>query len=333
MPRRRSGQSRPASPKASWQDTVTDRIRAGKVVPIISNRLSNDLLLGGHDQVCQGYSTYINYPLTSGNLSQMSQFHWLTNDAITDAWALKADYVNFAKNRLFDLAEATGGNEDALAEVEDEFDDIKFSEFCARLGYPDLEDKGAMPLLVLASLPLPIYITTSYHDSLEVALRKAGKTPRTEVCRWHEGLSTIPSNFDEVSYEPSKEVPLVFHLHGFDAYPESLVLTEDDYLEFLVAISQDQGRDTDIIPKRVREAMADSSLILIGYGLEEWDFRALFWSLIKPRPRQPLSVSIQLEPSEEEKHYLQRYLSISEFRPYWGDVQKYAQELREGLES
>jgi hypothetical protein len=317
----------------SWQDTVTDRIRAGKVVPIISNRLSNDLVLGGHEKLAEGYAQYISYPLALRDLPQMSQYRLITNDAITDPWALKSDYVNFVKNRLFDLTETAGVDEDALAEVEEEFDDINFSEFCARLGYPDLEDEAAMPLLVLASLPLPIYVTTSYHDFLEVALKRAGKTPHTEVCRWHEGLSTIPSNFEDIGYEPSKETPLVFHLHGFDAYPESLVLAEDDYLEFLVAISQDQGRDTDVIPKRVREAMADSSLILMGYMLEEWDFRALFWSLIKPRPRQPLSVSIQLEPSEEEKQYLQQYLRISEFRPYWGDVQKYAKELQQGLES
>jgi hypothetical protein len=333
MPRIRSSQAGQASPQESWQNTVTERIRAGKVVPIISNRLSNDLVLGGHDKLGEAYAQYIDYPLALRDLPQMSQFRLITSEAITDSWALKSDYVNFVKNRLFDLATTAGAGEDVLAEVEDEFDDIKFSEFCAHLGYPNLEDAAAMPLLVLASLPLPIYVTTSYHDFLEVALKRAGKAPHTEICRWHEGLSAIPSNFDDMNFEPSKETPLVFHLHGFDAYPESLVLAEDDYLEFLVAISQDQGRDTDVVPKRVREAMADSSLILMGYMLQEWDFRALFWSLIKPRPRQPLSVSIQLEPGEEEKQYLQRYLSISEFRPYWGDVQQYAQELRQGLES
>ena len=73
--------------------------------------------------------------------------------------------------------------------------------------------------------------------------------------------------FEEAFGQPSKEQPLVYHLHGFDQYPESLVLTEDDYLEFLVAISSDKGRNTDPVPKPVREALVESSLLLLGHSL------------------------------------------------------------------
>jgi hypothetical protein len=53
--------------------------------------------------------------------------------------------------------------------------------------------------------------------------------------------------FDE-NHRPSPTEPLVYHLHGFDQVPPSLVLSEDDYLEFLVAIPRDKGRNIDIIP-------------------------------------------------------------------------------------
>jgi hypothetical protein len=187
------------------------------------------------------------------------------------------------------------------------------------------------PLLTLAEFPLPIYLTTGYHDFIETALKRAGKAPRTEICRWHKGLESIPSVF-EGDYLPSKDEPLVYHLHGSDTYPDSLVLTENDYLEFLVAIAQEMGRGTDPIPKRVRQAMADSSLILLGYGLQNWDFRVLFWGLIKPRPLQHASVAIQLVPGEEEKRYLQEYLRReAKFEVYWGDIGEYLQELRAAL--
>ncbi len=317
---------------ATWQQTIVDRIRAGKVVPIISYVVDCDLILGGHMSLVEAYADYAHYPLADKcNLPQVVQYKGITDESITDAWALKSDYLNFVKNRLFDLAEANGISKEVLAEVEEAFDDVTFSEFAERLGYPRFEGGALDPMLILAEFPLPIYLTTGCHNFIEAALKRAGKAPRTEICRWHKGLESIPSVFDG-DYQPSKDEPLVYHLHGFDAYPDSLVLTENDYLEFLVAIAQELGRGTDPIPKRVRQAMADSSLILLGYSLQNWDFRVLFWGLVKPRPLQHASVAIQLLPGEEEKRYLQEYLRReAKFEVYWGDIGEYLQGLREAL--
>jgi hypothetical protein len=333
MPRIKISQATERKEAATWQQTIIDRIKAGKVVPIISHVVDHNLVLGGHAPLVEAYANYVRYPLADKyNLPQIAQFKGVTDESVSDAWALKTDYLNFIKNRLFDLAEADGISKEALAEVEEAFDDVIFSEFSERLGYPRFDDGQANPLLILAEFPLPIYLTTSCHNFMEVALKRAGKQPRTEICRWHKGLESIPSVF-ETDYQPSKEAPLVYHLHGFDAYPDSLVLTENDYLEFLVATSQEMGRGTDPIPKRVRQAMADSSLILLGYSLQSWDFKVLFWGLIKPRPLQHTSVSIQLVPSEEEKSYLQEYLRReAKFEVYWGEIQQFVQELRQALE-
>ena len=71
----------------------------------------------------------------------------------------------------------------------------------------------------------------------------------------------IPSTFDEPfpdgrPYDPEPKIPLVYHLFGRDEAPASLVLTEDDHLEFLTATYQDRGRGTDPIHSRVRRAMS-----------------------------------------------------------------------------
>jgi len=327
MPRIRTGQRKVTR---TWQQTIIERIRVGKVVPVVSNIVSNNLALGGHDSLVEAYGNYINFPLSDCNLIRMTQYISVTDETITDPRVVKEDYINFIKNRLFDIAETDGVSEAVLAELEEEFDDVNFSEFSERLGYPKFDQGPLNPFLVLAEQPLPIYLTTSYHNFIEVALRQAGKEPRTEICRWHSGLEGIPSVFED-DYQPTKEEPLVYHLHGFDAYPGSLVLTEDDHMEFLVAISQNIGRDTDPIPRRVRQAMADSSLVLLGYTLCNWDFRVLFWGLIKPRPLHQTSVSVQLVPDELERNYLQKYLSEFEFQIYWGDIYQYAQELRQAL--
>ncbi len=329
MPRIKTGRRAVAR---TWQQTIIERIRTGKVVPFISNTVCNDLVLGGHGAIVDSYAEYINYPLNNRrDLAKMTQFLQVTDAGAPDVRAVKEDYINFTKNRLFDLAETEGVSAEILAELEEEFDDVLFAEFSQRLGYPKFRP-GPDPLLILAELPLPIYLTTSYHNFLEVALRQLGKNPRTEICRWHSGIEGIRSVFSD-DYTPTPAEPLVYHLHGLDSYPGSMVLTEDDYLEFLVAISQNVGRGADPIPRRVRQAMADSSLVLLGYNMQEWDFRALFWGLIKPRPLQQTSVSIQLEPGEIERDYLQKYLDEFEFKVYWGSVDQYLLELRETWEA
>jgi hypothetical protein len=327
MPRIRTGQQKVAR---TWQQTIAERIRSGKVVPVISNIVSNNLVLGGHDKLVADYAKYINYPLDDYNLHRMAQFFSVTDENSTDPRVVKEDYINFVKNRLFDLAEAEGQNQAALDELEETFDDITFAEFSDRLGYPRFNQAATHPLLILAEFPLPIYLTTSYHTFIETALKRAGKQPRTEICRWHKGLEGIPTVFND-DYLPTKDEPLVYHLHGLDSLPGSMVLTEDDHMEFLVAISQNMGRETDPIPRRVRQAMADSSLVLLGYGLRNWDFRVLFWGLIKPRPLPQTSVSVQLVPNEVERHYLQKYLGEFEFKVYWGDIDQYALELRQAV--
>src|SRR5262249_39822794 len=104
-------------------------------------------------------------------------------------------------------------------------------------GYPHFDDVPDHPLLLLANLDLPIYLTTSYYTVLEAALTRTGKRSRTEFCRWHQRLESLPSGY-EGDFQPTRQEPLVYHLYGLDTYPESLVLTEDDSLEFLVAISR-----------------------------------------------------------------------------------------------
>jgi hypothetical protein len=102
-----------------------------------------------------------------------------------------------------------------------------------------------------------------------------------------------------------------------------MVLTEDDYLRFLVNAAASIGGPTDPVPKLVRQAMSDSSLLLLGYELASWEMRALFWGLIEPRAQKLAgAISIQVEPSEQEKRYLQRYYTDErKFDVFVGEVQ------------
>ncbi len=323
MPRIRTTQAETGQP-ATWQQTVAERIRAGKLAPILSNAAGNDLVLGGHAALVQAYAAYSHYTRESPSLAEIAQFRGITDESLTDALALKENYVAWIKSRLFELAEADGAGRDMLDEVDVQFDRLTLARMCDQLGYPHYGDERSHPLLLLAALDLPIYITTGYHEFMEAALRRAGKSPRTDFCRWHKNIEVsekYPSVFDG-SYEPSPQQPLVYHLHGLDRCEDSLVLTEDDTLTFLVACAQNFGKNTDPVHGRVRQALSDSSLLLLGYELQGWDFRSLFWGLIVQRTRALTSViSIQLEPSQVEKLYLQKYLDGYDFKVSWGSVQ------------
>lgn len=315
---------------ATWQQKIVERIHAGKLVPILSSTIEHDLILGGHEALVRAYAEYSRCPADRGGLAEIAQFRGIVDESLPDTLAQKEDYVTFVKSRLFELAEAGGTRREQLDEVDAQFDDLEVAQMCDHLGFPGYGDEHSHPLLLLANLDVPIYLTTGYHESLEAALRRAGKQPRTDFCRWHKAIEAgepYPSVFDGV-YEPSKWEPLVYHLHGLDRYRDSLVLTEDDYLTFLVACAQNLGKNTDPVHSRIRQALSDSSLLLLGYELQQWDFRSLFWGLIVERTRSLTSVvSIQLKPNEIERKYLERYLDQYAFRVAWAGFQDYVMSL------
>lgn len=318
---------------ATWQEQITARVRAGKLVPLVSAMVGNDLVLGGQNALEEEYAKYGGYTLDQRDLPHVAQVRSLIDEGLSDPLAIKEDYINFVKNHVFKMAVADNVPQDDRDEVEAKFDALAFSDFCQQLGYPHLEPDHSNPLLILASFPLPIYLTTGYHNFLEAALKFVGKQPRTDFSRWHGDLDRIPTVFDS-QYVPSKNEPLVYHLHGYDAYPASLVLTEDHYLKFLVDCSRDAGRDIDPIHSRVREAVSASSLMVLGYDLRSWEFRSILWGLIRRRSQSLTSVtSIQLQPSETERRYLDNYLGSDEiqFKAYWGSVAEYLRSVAQAV--
>ncbi len=135
-----------------------------------------------------------------------------------------------------------------------------------------------------------------------------------------------------MTIRPIEREPLVYHLFGIDEYSKSLVLTEDDYLDFLVDVSEGRGNNSqDRIPGVVRAAI-DRDLLVLGYSLNSWAFRAIYAGLIKPDGTHHESrgvCNVQVLPSEEELAYLNDYLQHeARFDVFEGDLHAYAQMLR-----
>lgn len=196
------------------------------------------------------------------------------------------------------------------------------------------------PFLVLAKLPLPIYVTTNVSSILEHALVKAGKAPERGICRWKKDIKMEPTVFEtEPDYRPSEQRPLVYYLYGHIDVPDSLVLTQDDYFDFLIGVTQNK----DLVPPPVRASLVNSSLLLLGFPFESWDFRVLFRWLIdlegSSRRDRYAHVAAQFDPEDSEmidteraRSYLSSYFSRNaHISLYWGAPQAFIADLQKEL--
>lgn len=194
----------------------------------------------------------------------------------------------------------------------------------------------AEPHKILARLPFRIYITTDPGPLLIEALREVGKQPRLELCRWKPGLECLPSlETTEPDYYPEVRQPLVLHLFGRIQEPDSLVLTEDDYFDFLIGVTSNK----DLIPKAVRAALADSALLFLGFQMDDWNFRVLFRSIMSQPGSGRLSdyahIAVQVTPEEDRllapeqaRKFLETYFQqVANITVYWGNSEDFINEL------
>jgi len=191
----------------------------------------------------------------------------------------------------------------------------------------------------LARLPFPIYITTDPTNLLVDALAATGKQPRRELCHWHsERFKEIPSIYEkEPKYIPHIDRPLVYHLFGHIDWPATLVLTEDDYFDYLIGLTS----HTDLIPKDVRAALVNKALLFLGFKMDDWNFRVLFRSIMNREGSALLEdyphIAVQITPDEERvlmpegaRRYLETYFQRNReiaISIYWGSSQDFMAEL------
>lgn len=196
------------------------------------------------------------------------------------------------------------------------------------------------PHRLLADLPLSVFLTTNYDNLLASALVDARKTPNAAISPWWEPLSAHA----DLRGEPTTDSPLIYHLHGSSADPRSLVLTESDYLTYMINIVEvPAATGRSMLPTAVLEAMVRKPLLFIGYSLQDWTFRVLFHGLARatPRQNQRRHVSVQLMPKvraaaedveRKARRYLEQYLNGWNISIYLGTASDFCAELRQRLD-
>jgi hypothetical protein len=278
---------------------LIDRINDKKCTPILGTGMRSSVVTL-RSKISEEWAKVEGYPLDdSSNLARVARFVSLTYDA------------DYTRRRLVDQMTSI-----------------------VPPNYKDADN----PYKILADLPLPVFITTGYDDFMVRALREADKDVKTEVCRWNKSITDLPSVFTD-GFSPTAANPVVFHFHGLTDNLDSLVLTEDDYFEFLMNVSKDRT----LIPPRIEKAMTGSSLLLLGYRLSDWDFRVMFHLLASylEIATSRTHVAVQIAPlpdqaPEDQRKRVQGYMDLYfekykklDIRIYWGTSREFLKELRD----
>ena len=289
--------------QAGWEDLLY-AIYEKKCTPFLGAGACYQWLpLGSY--IAQSWATKFNYPLDdSHDLSKVAQFLAIENrESLIPKKFLKREIGNIS-----------GPN---------------FS----------LEKFRNTPHSILADLNLPIYITTNYDHFMESALKSKGKEPLSEFCRWNNfaRAAGIRSVFEDTNYNPTINKPLVYHLHGDIDIPQSMVLTESDYIDFLVNLIKDSEQK--ILPNKIRKVLADTTILFVGYSLQDINFRIIFRSIMDFLGSNAVltSIAVLIPPTginEDIKNRSIKYLEMyAEYmlnvRIHWGDSLKFSEELRD----
>ena len=281
--------------EADW-NRLLRRIQSGKCTPFLGAGACYGALPLGAD-VAEELAQRYGYPFPDRDLVRVAQYAAVQSDP------------NAPKEDVVDILRAAGPP--------------KYTQ-------PPQFGNSGEPHSVLASLPLPIVITTNYDDFMVRAFKWKLKDARREICRWQDILQHVESIFEkDPGYKPTPANPLVFHLHGALDVSESLVLTEDDYLTFLANIAA----KPDLLPEVVQQAFAATSFLFIGYRLGDWNFRILFQTL---RARQQFSSIVVLKPPDEtdpnraaHQAYFEKFYGALDMKVFWGTAREFSSQLDE----
>lgn len=303
-------------------------IKRGQCTPILGAGLY-DRLFGSLRDLARSWAETYHYPLAPHereSLPQVAQFLATNLDRF------------FPYDELEEYLRATIQQRyDASLPAEMKVSSVALDDLLESVGKANLQDNRQDPYEVLSQLPIPVYITTNTDNLLTVALKEAGKDPQVVLCPWNEYVEQVETIYDrDPGYFPTAERPLVYHLFGRLDVRESIVLTEDDYFDFLIGVTSNK----DLIPKVVRRALTDTALLFLGFQLDEWGFRVLFRSILSGqgggRRDQYAHIAAQINPEEgrtlepeRARRYLENYFyKGADISIYWGSTEDFIQELQ-----
>jgi hypothetical protein len=163
--------------------------------------------------------------------------------------------------------------------------------------------RGSPLIQALARLDFPVVITTNFDTHFEDALYAAGRRPI--ICVYRNNLEATERTDDYPSLYPSPQEPFVVKIHGdINRGSDSIVITEEDYIQFVLRMS-DKG-PYDPVPEVARAYLAKCATLFLGYSLRDYNLRLLFRTLRWRISTAPPTYSVDFRPDPLVQEVLER---------------------------
>jgi hypothetical protein len=262
-------------------DSIVRGIKTGFTVPFLGAGVNASR--PGYEGLPMGdaVARYLVQKLVNRKVADLAQLVEVTPKA-----ALRR-YPDLGRTRVQDLARVAlhlqlrGGYPAVVAYLKEIIDDDK--------------REPAEILHVLARLPFKLIVTTNYDRLLERAFALENQPRPLVLSQQVAGFKPEVAEAWKVKLAGNERV--VYKLHGsFDDEEPNLVVSEDDYIEFLgIAADETVG-----VPRQIKARIKDSVLLFLGYGLEDWDVRTIYNVLVEKKSTRArdMSFAIQKDPPE-----------------------------------
>jgi hypothetical protein len=308
--------------------SLCNKIREQAFIPILGPGLG-DNLFGGYRKIATQLAEEHHFPGAPDARADLAKVSQYLSIQVDSSFAQSAIERKVAENM------AGRPNNANLKDLIDEL-------------VPSILANPDDPYKILADLPAKFYIATSPEMTMTRVLLASNKEPETLFGPWRSTETITPSQIKPKKIlDPKPATPWVYHVFGAFARPDSLVLTEDDFFDYLIASSK-----TKLIPFDIAGSITKSSLLLLGFRLDDWTFRVLFRMFMAMEGIQQMQacshVGVQVDPdsnsladAKRAREYLRDYFSKNRVagKPeptidvYWGSPTDFLKELRDRLAS
>lgn len=316
-----------------WK-SICNSVLNGDFIPILGPELGEDMF-GGTRELAARLAEEHAFPLASHDktdLAKVTQYLTANQDPNfvmgdgTKLGAVEKEFLRQLSQRL-----GGGAGNDAPTTLKELLD--LATQRC--VSDPDHSYR------ILADLPASIFLNAGYEPILFKTLKAIGKNPEAIATSWR-GIE-IPKQPKTNSETPAEQMPWVYHIFGLFGKPNTMVLTEDDFFDYLIATSK-----LDLLLPTLVGRLMQSSLLFLGFRLDDWRFRVLFRMIVTRQGTATMKlgklshVGVQVNPDEQTfadvertKNYMTSYFRGRERAPeisiYWGSAADFLKELRTRL--
>ena len=217
--------------------------------------------------------------------------------ALSQALAAESDY----------LARFPGADQRDLKRVGWHYEDkLSRNRLMRRIKEEVHVNKIASPIVrALAALDFPLVMTTNFDQLFEQSLRAAGKDPQLCI---YSPTAKIPT--EDPTDDPTPANPFVCKLHGDVDAPDSAVITDEDYIQFVLRMSDKAPYHP--VPETFLYRFKRWPTLFIGYSLIDYNLRLLFKAMRVNLDQALFPETYSIDPKPDQ-------LIVR----YWSDQRRY----------